>query len=82
MIQKEQKLKKNTKRILDLVSDLQLDRKMLKDKTRQKMRQTKQAEIQMFLEREQKEEAQKELECVKAELKAAKLRLLALEGIK
>ena len=67
---------------MDLVSDLQLDRKMLKDKTRQKMRQSKQAEIQMFLEREQKEEAQKELELVKIELKAAKLRLLALEGIK
>jgi hypothetical protein len=34
MIGKEKKQKKNMKRILDLVSDLQLDRRMLKDKAR------------------------------------------------
>ena len=62
MIGKEKKQKKNMKRILDLVSDLQLDRRMLKDKARQKMRLTKQAEIQMFDERLRKEEALKELE--------------------
>ena len=80
-MEKERKMKENTRRLLEMLSDIQHDRQMLKDKARQKIRQTKTAERQLFEERMKKEAAFEEIKHKNVEISDLKEKVMRLEAL-
>ena len=78
---KQNTMKQQSRKVMEMVDDLKHDRNMLKGKAKQKMRENKATERLLFDERVKTEEAMKELQTKDEENKQLKLKIVRLEAM-